>query len=177
MLLQRIHVADNPEHSNPKHSDNSVWNLSTTARQTPAECDRTTKISIAVDEAGGVAVLADGMVGTTPAKSPAAWRVISSRPSWALVLEAAQNATDNDVKRAMDICVDNANRAIFNAANPTPHLQGMGTTLFWACSVQDVSDGAYWRLARLSISQRSVAADHERPFVTAGTDRCWHSDA
>ena len=29
----------------------------------------------------------------------------------------------------MDICVDNANRAIFNAANANPQYAGMGTTL------------------------------------------------
>jgi PPM family protein phosphatase len=29
----------------------------------------------------------------------------------------------------MDICVDNANRAIFNAANSNPQYNGMGTTL------------------------------------------------
>jgi serine/threonine protein phosphatase PrpC len=43
--------------------------------------------------------------------------------------EAAVNASDGDVKRAMDICVDNANRAIFSAANSNPTYAGMGTTL------------------------------------------------
>ena len=43
--------------------------------------------------------------------------------------EAAGNATDADVRRALDICVDNANRAIFNAANSNPQYAGMGTTL------------------------------------------------
>ena len=38
------------------------------------------------------------------------------------------NATDAEVRRAMDICVDNANRAIFNAAR-NPQYAGMGTTL------------------------------------------------
>jgi protein phosphatase len=43
--------------------------------------------------------------------------------------EASSNATDADVRRAMDICVDNANRAIYNAANSNPQYAGMGTTL------------------------------------------------
>jgi protein phosphatase len=43
--------------------------------------------------------------------------------------EASESATDTDVRRAMDICVDNANRAIFNAANSNPQYTGMGTTL------------------------------------------------
>jgi protein phosphatase len=43
--------------------------------------------------------------------------------------EAMGHATDTEVRRAMDICVDNANRAIFNAANSNPQYAGMGTTL------------------------------------------------
>ena len=46
--------------------------------------------------------------------------------------ESGQHATDIDVRRAMDICVDNANRAIFNAANTNPRYAGMGTTLVLA---------------------------------------------
>ena len=33
------------------------------------------------------------------------------------------------VRQKMDICGDNANRAIFNAANSNPQYAGMGTTL------------------------------------------------
>ena len=43
--------------------------------------------------------------------------------------EAGDQASDAEVRRAMDICVDNANRAIFNAANSNPQYAGMGTTL------------------------------------------------
>ena len=43
--------------------------------------------------------------------------------------EASAQASDAEVRRAMDICVDNANRAIFNAANSNPQYAGMGTTL------------------------------------------------
>jgi serine/threonine protein phosphatase PrpC len=46
--------------------------------------------------------------------------------------EASANASDGDVKRAMDICVDNANHAIFGAANSNPTYAGMGTTLVLA---------------------------------------------
>jgi protein phosphatase len=43
--------------------------------------------------------------------------------------EAGAGAGTGDVRRAMDICVDNANRAIFDAANTNPRYAGMGTTL------------------------------------------------
>ena len=45
------------------------------------------------------------------------------------LVEAAVQASDADVRRAMDICVDNANRAIFNAGHTNPQYAGMGTTL------------------------------------------------
>jgi serine/threonine protein phosphatase PrpC len=47
----------------------------------------------------------------------------------ALAVGSGGTATDTDVRRAMEICVDNANRAIFNAANSNPRYAGMGTTL------------------------------------------------
>ena len=45
------------------------------------------------------------------------------------LIAASVAATDGDVRRAMDICVDNANRAIFGAASSNPTYAGMGTTL------------------------------------------------
>jgi protein phosphatase len=38
-------------------------------------------------------------------------------------------ASDADVMRALEICVHNANRTIFNAAHTNPQYAGMGTTL------------------------------------------------
>ena len=48
---------------------------------------------------------------------------------WGLDLGPGARDGDAEVRRAMDICVDNANRAIFNAANSNPQYSGMGTTL------------------------------------------------
>ena len=86
--------------------------------------------SVAVDEASGLIVLADGMGGYNAGEvaSGMATSFIKSELSrW--LLEASATASDTDVRRAMDICVDNANRAIFNAANSNPQYAGMGTTL------------------------------------------------
>lgn len=86
--------------------------------------------SIAVDETCTVAVLADGMGGYNAgeiASGMACDFIKAELGRW--LLEAAPGASDGDVKRAMDICVDNANRAIFNAANSNPTYAGMGTTL------------------------------------------------
>jgi serine/threonine protein phosphatase PrpC len=86
--------------------------------------------SIALDEGCGVAVLADGMGGYAAgevASGMACDFIKAELGRW--LREASVNAGDGDVKRAMDICVDNANRAIFSAANSNPTYAGMGTTL------------------------------------------------
>jgi protein phosphatase len=86
--------------------------------------------SIALDETCGVAVLADGMGGYAAgevASGMACDFIKAELGRW--LHEASANASDGDVKRAMDICVDNANRAIFGAANSNPTYAGMGTTL------------------------------------------------
>jgi PPM family protein phosphatase len=86
--------------------------------------------SVAVDEEPGVTVLADGMGGYNAgevASGMATGFIKTELGRW--LTEASDSATDGDVRRAMDICVDNANRAIFNAANSNPQYAGMGTTL------------------------------------------------
>lgn len=86
--------------------------------------------SVAVEPEVALAVLADGMGGYNAgevASGMVATFIKSELGRW--LKEAAGGASDHDVKRAMDICVDNANRAIFNAANSNPKYAGMGTTL------------------------------------------------
>ena len=86
--------------------------------------------SAAVDEASSLVVLADGMGGYNAgevASGMCTSFIKTELGRW--LSEASESATDTDVRRAMDICVDNANRAIFNAANSNPQYAGMGTTL------------------------------------------------
>jgi len=86
--------------------------------------------SVALDESAALAVLADGMGGYNAgevASSMATSFIRTELGRW--LREATAAATDTEVRRAMDICVDNANRAIFNAANANPQYAGMGTTL------------------------------------------------
>ena len=86
--------------------------------------------SVAVDEWSSLVVLADGMGGYNAgevASSMATSFIKTELSRW--LSEASASATDSDVRRAMEICVDNANRAIFNSANSNPRYAGMGTTL------------------------------------------------
>jgi len=86
--------------------------------------------AVTVDESVGLAVLADGMGGYNAGE--VASHMLTSFIGAELgrwLKDAGVSASAGDVKRAMDICVDNANRAIFNAANTNPRYAGMGTTL------------------------------------------------
>jgi protein phosphatase len=86
--------------------------------------------SVAVDPASALVVLADGMGGYNAgevASGMATSFIRTELGRW--LAEAANRASDVEVRRAMDICVDNANRAIFNAASTNPQYAGMGTTL------------------------------------------------
>lgn len=82
------------------------------------------------DAAMHLAVLADGMGGYNAgevASHMACDLVKTDLSRW--LNEAASMAADVDVKRAMEICVDKANRAIFDASHANPDYHGMGTTL------------------------------------------------
>ncbi|MCW5609829.1 MAG: Stp1/IreP family PP2C-type Ser/Thr phosphatase [Rubrivivax sp.] len=86
--------------------------------------------SAEIDPEVALAVLADGMGGYNAgevASSMATGFIRTELGRW--LREASSQASDAEVRRAMDICVDNANRAIFNAANSNPQYAGMGTTL------------------------------------------------
>jgi len=86
--------------------------------------------SVALDERVALAVLADGMGGYNAGEVASGMLTSFIKTELGLWLsDASSSATDTEVRRAMDICVDNANRAIFNAANSNPQYAGMGTTL------------------------------------------------
>jgi len=86
--------------------------------------------SVALDEPAGLAVLADGMGGYNAGEVASGMLTSFIKAELGRWLqEASASATDQEVRRAMDICVDNANRAIFHAANSNPQYAGMGTTL------------------------------------------------
>jgi protein phosphatase len=86
--------------------------------------------SVTVDESTRLAILADGMGGYNAgeiASGMATTFIKSELGRW--LAQAGRHANAKEVRRAMEICVDNANRSIFNAANSNPQYSGMGTTL------------------------------------------------
>lgn len=82
------------------------------------------------DESRGVAVLADGMGGYNAgevASSMAATIINSEMNRW--LAESGATASLQDIRRALEICVGNANAAVYRAANSNAQYAGMGTTL------------------------------------------------
>jgi PPM family protein phosphatase len=121
--------------------------------------------AVTLDETHGLAVLADGMGGYNAgevASGMATEFIKTELGRW--LGEVGEAATDPEVRRAMDICVDNANRAIFNAANANPQYAGMGTTLVVSVFrdhrvlVGHVGDSRCYRLRAGRLTQ--VTRDH-----------------
>jgi protein phosphatase len=86
--------------------------------------------AVAFDMQTGLCILADGMGGYSAGEiaSGMACAFIKSEMSrW--LSHAGPYANSKEVKRAIEICVQNANHSIFNAANSNPQYTGMGTTL------------------------------------------------
>ncbi|CAN5195687.1 Stp1/IreP family PP2C-type Ser/Thr phosphatase [soil metagenome] len=121
--------------------------------------------SVAIDEAVALAVLADGMGGYNAGEVASQMLTNFMRTELGRWLkEAGNSAGINDVRRAMDICADNANRAIFNAANTNPRYAGMGTTLVLGVFREEglllghVGDSRAYRLRGGQLSQ--ITRDH-----------------
>ena len=86
--------------------------------------------AVAFDPLTRLCILADGMGGYNAGEIASGMAVAfinSEMGRW--LSDPGKNAAIKDVRRALEICVDNANHSIFNAANANPQYAGMGTTL------------------------------------------------
>jgi serine/threonine protein phosphatase PrpC len=109
-------------------ADKMIFNFC--ARTDPGRARENNEDAVVVDEATQLCVLADGMGGYNAGEiaSGMATAFIKSEMSrW--LSEAGRSAKAREIRRAMEICVENANRSIFNASDSNPQYAGMGTTL------------------------------------------------
>jgi serine/threonine protein phosphatase PrpC len=100
------------------------------AKTDPGRARENNEDSVVFDPATHTMVLADGMGGYNAGEiaSGMATAFIKSELSrW--LAEAGHGANVKEVRRAMEICVGNANLSIYNAANSNAQYAGMGTTL------------------------------------------------
>jgi len=121
--------------------------------------------AVALDPECGLAVLADGMGGYNAGEVAAGMATAFIHAEFGRWLrEAGDRVAEQELARAMDICVDNANRAIYNAANAEPRYSGMGTTLVVAAfrgeqvTVGHVGDSRAYRLRGGRLQQ--ITRDH-----------------
>lgn len=121
--------------------------------------------AVAFDNLTRLCILADGMGGYNAgeiASGMAAAFIKSEMGRW--LSEAGKHANSKEVRRALEICVENANHSIFNAANSNPQYTGMGTTLVVAVFQDErlmlghIGDSRCYRL-RGSVFQQ-ITKDH-----------------
>jgi len=121
--------------------------------------------SVALDASTQLVVLADGMGGYNAGEvaSGMATAFIKSEMSrW--LEEVGPTASAREVRRALEICVGNANRSIYYAANSNPQYAGMGTTLVVGVFQEDrlilghIGDSRCYRLRGQELTQ--ITKDH-----------------
>jgi len=121
--------------------------------------------AIAIDVPSLLGVLADGMGGYNAgeiASGMATAFIKSEMTRW--LAETGKNAKVREIRRALEICVDNANRSIFNASGSNPQYSGMGTTLvvgvFHGATLilGHIGDSRCYRLRGGALSQ--ITKDH-----------------
>jgi len=89
--------------------------------------------AVLVDDENRLGILADGMGGYNAgevASSMAATLIRSQLVSW--LDQKAASVSPRDLRRAMELSVEAANQAVFNASQSNPNYAGMGTTLVMA---------------------------------------------
>ena len=121
--------------------------------------------AVAFEATTRLCILADGMGGYNAGEIASGMAVAfikSEMGRW--LSQAGKNANSKEVRRALEICVENANHSIFNAANSNPQYAGMGTTLVVGVFIDDrlmvghIGDSRCYRLRENELVQ--ITKDH-----------------
>lgn len=131
----------------------------------PGRARENNEDAVAYDASTCLGVLADGMGGYNAgevASGMATAFIKSEMARW--LSEAGKQASTREIRRALEICVDNANRSVFNAANSNAQYSGMGTTLVVAVFQNEkvllghIGDSRCYRLRGGELTQ--ITKDH-----------------
>lgn len=121
--------------------------------------------AVAFEATTRLCILADGMGGYNAGEIASGMAVAfikSEMGRW--LSQAGKHANAKEVRRALEICVENANHSIFNAANSNPQYTGMGTTLVVGVFQEDrfmlghIGDSRCYRLRSSEFQQ--ITKDH-----------------
>lgn len=131
----------------------------------PGRARENNEDSVAFDDATHLGVLADGMGGYNAGEIASGMATAFIKAEMARWLaEAGYYAKSKEIRRALEICVENANRSIYNAASSNSLYSGMGTTL-----IVGVFQGAKLMLGHIGDSRcyrmragelRQITKDH-----------------
>ena len=121
--------------------------------------------AVTIDADAQVAILADGMGGYNAGEVASGMATTFIRTEMARwVSQADTTLQSTDVRRALEICVENANHAILGASLSNPQYAGMGTTLVVAVFhgsrliLGHIGDSRCYRLRNGSVQQ--ITRDH-----------------
>lgn len=120
---------------------------------------------VAFDDNTGLCLLADGMGGYKAGEIASGMAVASvNMEMGAWLLQAGRQASARELRRTLEICVENANRSVFHAACFNPDFEGMGTTLVAGVFQEDrlmlghIGDSRCYRLRGRDFVQ--ITKDH-----------------
>lgn len=120
--------------------------------------------AFAFDARTGLCLLADGMGGYKAGEIASNMAVTFINLELGRWLSQSWQATAREIRRTLEICVENANHSIFKAACSNPDYEGMGTTLVAGIFQEDrlvlghIGDSRCYRLRGQSFTQ--ITKDH-----------------
>lgn len=121
--------------------------------------------AVSFDAQSGLCLLADGMGGYNAGEVAAGMAITfidSELGRW--LAESGRQPSTRDLRWAMEICVENANQSIFNAAHANRQYAGMGTTLVVGVfqdsrlMIGHIGDSRCYRLRGAEL--RQITKDH-----------------
>lgn len=140
--------------------------------------------AVVFDAANGLAILADGMGGYNAGEVASSMTaVFLSRELGAWLEQVAEDVPLQEIERSMQLCIANANTAVFNASVGVSAFNGMGTTLVAGIfrgdtlTLAHVGDSRCYRL-RHGLLQ-AITKDHSllQEQIDAGLIRPEHQHA
>ena len=120
--------------------------------------------AFAFDAQTGLCLLADGMGGYKAGEIASNMAVTFINLELGRWLSQSWQATPREIRRTLEICVENANHSIFRAACANPDYEGMGTTLVAGIFQEErlvlghIGDSRCYRLRGQSFVQ--ITKDH-----------------
>ena len=133
--------------------------------------------AMAIDGPVGLCVLADGMGGCNAGEVASGMAVSWVEQTLGPWLRRHPQASAGQLRQAIEVCVHDANHAIYSAAGAHPGYAGMGTTLVVGVFVQNrlllghLGDSRCYRLRGHTLAQQATVIGIEGRLAHPGSQR------